>query len=328
MSGKATVSIAMATYNGDKYLREQLASLAAQTRLPDELVITDDGSTDRTTEIATKFANTAPFKVTILRNKENLGYARNFERAVKHCSGQIIFLCDQDDIWLGQKIETIVELFNANSQIMAIVHDASIINGLGVQVGRSKFSAMRKQGVLRRNYLAGCLSAHRREWSELALPLPRDLEDLPITLHGHDTWINGLAHTCDVVLIVDKVLMKYRRHDKNHSAGAQISQVSLRSKLFTRTSGNLTLWLEEARLHKLFEQRLTEILHTDTPGYRIIAMHGISNARRLSNALHLRYAASKEMGLRRIATVLKLWVAQDYRCFWRGTMSALKDVVR
>src|SRR4051812_29809463 len=101
-----TVSVAMATYNGAEFIRDQLRSLALQKRLPDELVVSDDGSTDDTVDILEAFAETAPFPVRISVNRENLGFTRNFERAILGCGGDIIYICDQDDVWFPNKIQS------------------------------------------------------------------------------------------------------------------------------------------------------------------------------------------------------------------------------
>ncbi len=96
--GRLRISIAMCTYNGARFLPEQLASFAAQERLPDELVVCDDGSTDATMEILQDFAATALFEVRVERNPQNLGFVRNFEKTLSLCTGDIVFLSDQDDV--------------------------------------------------------------------------------------------------------------------------------------------------------------------------------------------------------------------------------------
>ena len=103
-----TASIALATYNGEKFLQRQLDTLAAQTRLPDEMAVCDDGSTDGTLEILRQFAETAPFPVRIFQNLKNLGPGRNFRKAFSLCEGDVTFFCDQDDVWFPEKLETLV----------------------------------------------------------------------------------------------------------------------------------------------------------------------------------------------------------------------------
>src|SRR4051794_15860948 len=95
-------SVAMCTYNGARFIGAQLASVAAQTRTPDELIVCDDRSTDETVAIVQKFADSAPFRVRLHVNEENLGSTKNFERAVSLCEGDLIALCDQDDVWLPE----------------------------------------------------------------------------------------------------------------------------------------------------------------------------------------------------------------------------------
>ncbi|MBC7931137.1 MAG: glycosyltransferase, partial [Rubrivivax sp.] len=97
---RTRLSIAMCTYDGGRYLAEQLASIAAQTRAPDELVVCDDRSRDETTSIVRRFAETAPFPVRLYVNEQNLGSTRNFEKAIGLCEGELIALSDQDDVWL------------------------------------------------------------------------------------------------------------------------------------------------------------------------------------------------------------------------------------
>src|SRR4051794_37441524 len=105
------ISIAMATYNGDRYIREQLDSLARQNLLPFELVVTDDGSSDGTLDILKAFSERAPFPVRIFRNPTRLGYEENFLKAASLCNGDVISFCDQDDIWVDRKLEVCALMF-------------------------------------------------------------------------------------------------------------------------------------------------------------------------------------------------------------------------
>ena len=101
----ATVSIALCTYNGEKFLDLQLESLRHQTVAPDELIVCDDASSDRSVEIVEAFARRVSFPVRLFRNARNLGYVKNFEQAISHCTQDLVFLCDQDDLWDARKIE-------------------------------------------------------------------------------------------------------------------------------------------------------------------------------------------------------------------------------
>jgi len=105
-SDAALASIAMCTYNGEKYLREQLDSLVAQDYPNLEIVIVDDCSTDSTPQLLEEYAGQHP-NFTIHQNEQNMGFRRNFEKALKLCSGEIISLCDQDDIWFPNKISAL-----------------------------------------------------------------------------------------------------------------------------------------------------------------------------------------------------------------------------
>ena len=115
MKTPLSLSIALASYNGERYIAEQLDSIARQTRLPDELIISDDASGDATPAIALDFARQAPFPVKVLQNSERAGSTRNFEIAIRACTGDIIFLCDQDDVWYPNKISLVEERFINNS---------------------------------------------------------------------------------------------------------------------------------------------------------------------------------------------------------------------
>src|SRR5918996_5112957 len=110
---EAGVSVALCTYQGEKYLQEQLDSIAGQLRPPNEVVVCDDGSTDGTLGILDRFRSRAPFPVRVYVNEKQLGPTKNFERAIAHCEGALIFLSDQDDVWHPEKLSTLVPIFVA-----------------------------------------------------------------------------------------------------------------------------------------------------------------------------------------------------------------------
>src|SRR5215204_884173 len=120
------LSIALATYNGEAFLEAQLRSFLCQTRLPDEVVVSDDCSEDATPHILEAFSREAPFEVVVLHNATKLGFVRNFERAIKACTGDVIFLSDQDDVWFAEKVSAVEQAFNENLDCMLVIHDQQI----------------------------------------------------------------------------------------------------------------------------------------------------------------------------------------------------------
>ena len=171
-ASRPRISVAMATFNGAVYLPEQVESLARQELLPDELVVCDDLSTDGTVELLEQFARTAPFPVRIHRNARNLGVLRNFEKALSLCQGDIVFLSDQDDVWLADKISEVVRLFEAKPGALAVVNDKLIADENLVPTGATMLGNIRGFGSPDGNLVAGCCSAFRREWLGIALPIP------------------------------------------------------------------------------------------------------------------------------------------------------------
>ena len=124
-----SVSIVLCTFNGARYLPAQLASYLNQDRLPDELVIGDDGSTDETESLIEEFARTAPFPVRFHRNAERLGVGRNFDQAIQRCTGDLIALSDQDDEWRPDKLSRLVELMQQHPTAGYACSDAELIDG-------------------------------------------------------------------------------------------------------------------------------------------------------------------------------------------------------
>jgi glycosyltransferase involved in cell wall biosynthesis len=127
MKSKSTISIALATFNGGAYIQEQLDSLASQLLLPMELVVSDDGSNDQTIELIQNFSMVAPFPVKLVQNRERLGYGLNFLNAASLCAGSHIAFCDQDDVWLPQKIARISTILQSGSFDL-VAHSAKVVD--------------------------------------------------------------------------------------------------------------------------------------------------------------------------------------------------------
>ena len=122
------ISVAMCTYNGAAFLPAQLASIAEQTRRPDELIVCDDASTDKTRDILESFARTSSIPVSLYFSDENTGSVKNFERAIGLCTGDVIALSDQDDVWNKDKLERIEQLFRENQNVGLVFSDAELVD--------------------------------------------------------------------------------------------------------------------------------------------------------------------------------------------------------
>jgi glycosyltransferase involved in cell wall biosynthesis len=226
------VSVAMATYNGSAYLREQLESIAAQTRPPDELVVSDDRSSDETLAILREFASGAPFRINLYQQPAKLGYPQNFSAALEQCSGKFVFLCDQDDVWMPEKIDSVLDCFHRAPQAVLVIHDLEICRSDLTAVGQTKIDRLANDYDLQRDYMTGAAMAVRGEFLRLCLPIPN------LAGIGHDGWLNRCALAVKRKEVHHKKLTLFRRHDNNaspsynpDSAGARTTRPSL---LFSR----------------------------------------------------------------------------------------------
>jgi glycosyltransferase involved in cell wall biosynthesis len=214
------LSIALATYNGAVYLKEQLESIAAQTRTPDELVISDDQSTDDTLKLIVEFAATAGFPVRLSVNESNLGTAKNFEKAISLCRGDVIMLSDQDDVWHRDKLESVERIFEAKPQLSLVFSNAELVDETLRLYDETLFDLVQfneqKQRLvksgraldvqLRENLVLGCTVAFRANLKELILPISGDG---PLV---HDGWIMLLVSAVGEIDFINRPLLKYRQH--------------------------------------------------------------------------------------------------------------------
>ena len=217
-----TASIALCTYNGEKYLQEQLDSLAKQTRLPDELVVCDDGSTDDTIEILQAFAKTSPFPVRIERNETNLGFVHNFEKCSHLCSGNIIFYCDQDDIWLQDKVEKFLSCFNNNPKVGIVLCDAQMIDSnrktLKSRTSHALGNIQKLASLAQKDSALFTCKISPSSWAGMSMAFRNNFKDLlypfPEVI-GHDAWtLQALGAISDIYLIPQPLVL-YRIHGNN-----------------------------------------------------------------------------------------------------------------
>lgn len=215
------ISVCMAVYNGAAYLKPQMCSILSQLRTHDEVVVVDDASQDNSAELLRDLSDA---RVRVYRNERNLGVLATFERALRQAQGDIMFLSDQDDIWLPGKVEKIISAFSLNPEITLVASDAQVIDETGCVVAdsffeqRGHFSVGVLHNLIKNKYL-GCTLAFRRSMLEYFLPIPRDV---PM----HDIWFGLINDIYGKTHYIDQPLIAYRRHENNvsPSVGAPIVQ--------------------------------------------------------------------------------------------------------
>lgn len=219
------VSVCIATYNGEKYIKEQIESILCQLTPDDEIIISDDGSKDNTVRIVDSFHD---HRIKVFINNGKHGVIFNFENALKQAAGDYIFLCDQDDVWENDKVQTCTAYLKNKDLIL---HDASLIDKHGKKYCNSYFSLRNSKigyfNNLYRNSYLGCCMAFRKELLKYIFPFPKHIE-------MHDRWIGLQAEIYGETALVHKSLSKYRIHGNNVSNSTEKSHNSIYKMLSIR----------------------------------------------------------------------------------------------
>lgn len=221
----------MCIYNGGRFLAEQLESIAVQTRLPDELVVCDDRSTDESVEIVRNFARRAPFPVRLEINEENLRSTKNFEKAIGLCQGEVIALADQDDIWRPEKLSYLAGVLDHDDHIGAVFSDAELIDEDSRPLAKTLWSSFlfssseqrkleRGQGLkvlLKHATVTGATMAFRSKFRGLTLPIPSS--------QVHDHWIAILIASVSQLAAINTPLVQYRKHPSQQIGSPNIDSL-------------------------------------------------------------------------------------------------------
>jgi len=219
-------SIALCTYNGARHLPAQLASYREQTRPADELVVCDDGSSDDTEGIVRQFAKSAPFPVHLHRQPVNLGSTRNFEDAIGRCSGEWIFLSDQDDAWMPHKLAVFATMIEKRPEVKLIATDAEIVDEQLRPKGYSLWSALPFTSAMQEQFQSP-LAARLMCWQNMITGATRALHASLVPLLSpmpptwfHDAWIALIAAATVPCGLIREPLIRYRQH-ANQQVGAE-----------------------------------------------------------------------------------------------------------
>lgn len=317
------VSVAMCSCNREDYIAESLDALGLQTRSPDELVIADDGSRDGTIPIIESFARDAPFPVRLLTNRgQRLGLARNYDRAIGACTGEVVALCDDDDVWTPTKLARVLDVLEGPGAPLLAFSDAALVDRRREPTGMTLWQAKGLKPsvperhrerelfelLLRTNVAYTSTVAFRSELKAAALPIPE--------VWKPDWWLTSLAAATGRAAPIDAPLVEYRQHPLNARGFGrrrpvqQLSKVgldnlaeyrlqiaqasSLRARLEGRGGG-----AEGARILRLLDDKIG---HLETR----IEMRGTTRPRRL-------------------ALVAGELLRGHYRRYSLGYRSALKD---
>jgi glycosyltransferase involved in cell wall biosynthesis len=225
--------VALCTLNGERFIEEQLRSILSQSLLPNQIVVSDDGSTDRTLEIVRRVLTPevlaeAGVSLTILQRKNPIGVTRNFESAITACSGKFISLCDQDDVWRPNRLARLRAGFSSDD-VLLVHSDARMVDAAGRPLGHSLFASLgarrreitREQGpmafevLVRRNLVTGATAMVRQQLVTAARPFPASWV--------HDHWLAVVASLAGRIVVDEGQLIDYRQHGGNQIGATKLT---------------------------------------------------------------------------------------------------------
>jgi glycosyltransferase involved in cell wall biosynthesis len=257
----------MCSYNGEKFIGRQLDSILAQTYRNLELIIVDDCSTDGTFNIISGYAKKDD-RIKCFKNEVNLGFNKNFERAIKLTTGEFIAISDQDDIWLPQKIESLLNnigdrwLIFSNS---SLINDEGVVKQGDILLGHNPAKYGYK-GLLLANFITGHTTLFRREFVDYFVPIP--------TIGFYDWWIGFIATYHQKITFLDEVLTQYRIHNGS-VIQKRLKSDKLRTQENTTINNMLSAFIKYEYLHntdKLFIGQLKNAFKKKLNGKRSIPL--------------------------------------------------------
>lgn len=230
------ISVALVTYNSEKYLKDQVDTILLNLGPEDEIVVSDDGSIDSTLNILREYQkNDSRLRIYEI---EHSGCNGNYENAIKHCSGDIIFLSDDDNVWFEGKVDKVKRAFETNPKVGFIMHDCEVCDANLNPIGPTYFELRKAKPGLWRNIMkvsyGGSLIAFRKELLKYVLPFPKKM---PVF---YDEWIGTMASKHFKVVFIPDILSKWRRHGGSQSTGYLSSDGNVVAKKKTTFKGSLS----------------------------------------------------------------------------------------
>jgi len=335
------LSVALCTYNGAQFLGAQLESIANQTRLPDELVISDDCSTDSTVPIIRQFEARVSFPVRLYVNDRNIGSTPNFEHAISRCQGDVIALSDQDDVWLPTKLAKLERALDQDENIGMVFSDADLVDEGLHPLGRrlweftfpqsdqDKFRDGRWVDVLMAyNVVTGATAAFRAGFRELVLPIP----EIPNTIH--DGWIALLVGALSKLTFISEPLILYRQHG-GQQRGVDLKLHEKRGSVdrqitYRHVAEYYALEIERLRAIRERLSAVEDRIRSGVSPWDKRAAELASRIADLDNVMthyRMRGQLATER-FHRLAPVTRELLAGRYHRYSSGMLSALRDLVR
>ncbi|MGA8090670.1 MAG: glycosyltransferase family 2 protein [Terracidiphilus sp.] len=311
------ISVAMCTFNGARYLGEQLESIALQSELPSELIVCDDQSTDDTLSILKRFQASAPFAVKLILNRQRLGSTRNFDQAIGLARGDFIALCDQDDRWAPTKLKRLLDAMTADPFLGGAFSDANLIDGDGRPIGmrlfaRHKFTAAKQRSfigcptatLLKHDIVTGATLMFRASIRRYCSPIP--------ATWVHDGWLAWMIALHSRLTLIPEPLTDYRIH-----SGQQLGVNDTPSAQAMRTRPE-TRRQFYSRVARQFEDLLHRVLTEGWNEHDVL----IGKIREKIAFLRTQSNLSPSLGLRTIQMVGQL---PGYAHYARGLGSMCAD---
>ncbi len=314
------VSVAICTYNGEKYIKEQLDSIIYQTRIPDEIILCDDKSTDNTILIASEILKKSGIKHQIYINENNIGVIENFKNAINYCKGDIIFTCDQDDVWDINKIDFISKEFEKNDKCVLVFTDAELVNKDLNPIGMKLWDSLSFKGDEFSNNNYYDILFNRCVVTGATMAVKKNLINKISCFSKywlHDGWIAINAPLYGEVVALKKELIKYRQHE-NNVVGASKKTFLARCKS----------WIDNMNT-------LSEVRKTRYDRYYDFYIHNIDKLDKSSNENVSRCIEFwKEMCniddygyLTSLKIIAKNLMNGNYKRYYTGFRGALRDVI-
>lgn len=312
------ISIAICTYNGEKYIKEQLDSILNQTLLPNEIIIGDDQSTDNTISIIKECLDNKKINYRIIINDTRLGVTKNFENVIKECSGDIVFTCDQDDVWKKNKVERILSEFDSIDTVL-VFSNADIVdkelNYIETSLWQTlnfSYKQLINEGYLKillnRRFVTGATIAFRKDFFDKVIPIPE--------IWLHDGWLSITAPFYGNVVAIDECLILYRQHGNNVVGAHKKSFSSLIDSYFKNFRNLETKYKDRYIRYKMFVDRFSNLSNEN--------YNKIFSCFKFWETLYISFHKNK---LERISLICKEYLKGNYKRYYTGFEGFLRDFV-